>query len=77
MIKRQHNASPFILERIFTTTNKVNQKIHMKVYSMIITGYQLVTPCMVILNNFSNTIFIGKFVQVISNQKHPSLVQLN
>ena len=44
----------------------------MKVYSMAITGYQLVTPCMVIINNFDNKIIIGKFVQVISNQKHPS-----
>ena len=27
---------------------------------------------MVIINNFSNTIIIGIFVQVISKQKHPS-----
>ena len=32
----------------------------------------MVTPCMVIINNFSNKIIIGKFVQVISKQKHPS-----
>ena len=41
----------------------------MKVYSMVIALVTIVvTPCMVIINNFSNKIIIGKFVQVFPNK---------
>ena len=44
----------------------------MTVYSMVITGYHSSNPLCgyQIINNFSNTIIIGKFVHVISKQKH-------
>ena len=44
----------------------------MTVYSLVVTGYHSSNPCMVIINNFSNTIIIGKLIQVISKQKYPS-----